>query len=49
MSMTQQEFVGARLRSLRTSRRLSLGEVARETGISASSSPPSMNSPRVRA
>jgi transcriptional regulator with XRE-family HTH domain len=34
--MSQQEFVGARLRSLRTSRRLSLGDVAKETGISAS-------------
>jgi quercetin dioxygenase-like cupin family protein/DNA-binding Xre family transcriptional regulator len=34
--MNQQEFVGAQLRALRGSRRLSLGEVARETGISAS-------------
>lgn len=34
--MSQQEFVGARLRALRGARRLSLGDVARETGISAS-------------
>lgn len=34
--MNQQEFVGAQLRALRGARRLSLGEVARETGISAS-------------
>ncbi len=34
--MTQQEFVGARLRALRAARRLSLGDVARATGISAS-------------
>ena len=34
--MSQQEFVGAQLRSLRAARRLSLGDVARETGISAS-------------
>lgn len=34
--MSQQEFVGAQLRALRASRRLSLGDVARETGISAS-------------
>jgi transcriptional regulator with XRE-family HTH domain len=32
----QQAFVGAQLRALRAARRLSLGEVARETGISAS-------------
>lgn len=34
--MSQQEFVGAQLRALRAARRLSLGDVARETGISAS-------------
>lgn len=34
--MTPQEALGARLRGLRTARRLSLGDVARETGISAS-------------
>jgi transcriptional regulator with XRE-family HTH domain len=34
--LSQQEFVGAQLRSLRGARRLSLGDVARETGISAS-------------
>jgi quercetin dioxygenase-like cupin family protein len=32
----QQEFLGAQLRALRSARRLSLGDVARETGISAS-------------
>ncbi len=35
-TMSQQEFVGAQLRALRAARRLSLGDVARETGISAS-------------
>ena len=34
--MTSQELLGARLRGLRGARRLSLGDVARETGISAS-------------
>lgn len=34
--MSQQAFVGAQLRGLRAARRLSLGDVARETGISAS-------------
>lgn len=34
--MSQQAFVGAQLRALRAARRLSLGDVARETGISAS-------------
>lgn len=34
--LSQQEFVGAQLRALRGARRLSLGDVARETGISAS-------------
>jgi transcriptional regulator with XRE-family HTH domain len=33
---SQQEFLGAQLRALRGARRLSLGDVARETGISAS-------------
>lgn len=33
---SQQEFLGAQLRALRGARRLSLGEVAKETGISAS-------------
>lgn len=33
---SQQEVIGARLRALRTARRLSLGDVARETGISTS-------------
>jgi quercetin dioxygenase-like cupin family protein len=33
---SQQEFLGAQLRALRAARRLSLGDVARETGISAS-------------
>ena len=35
-SPTQQEFLGAQLRALRGARRVSLGDVARETGISAS-------------
>lgn len=33
---SQQEFLGSQLRALRTARRLSLGEVAKDTGISAS-------------
>jgi quercetin dioxygenase-like cupin family protein len=33
---SQQEFLGAQLRALRGARRVSLGDVARETGISAS-------------
>jgi quercetin dioxygenase-like cupin family protein len=33
---SQQEFLGAQLRALRSARRLSLGDVARETSISAS-------------
>ncbi|HET6508088.1 MAG TPA: XRE family transcriptional regulator [Baekduia sp.] len=35
-SPSQQAFLGAQLRALRGARRLSLGEVAKETGISAS-------------
>jgi quercetin dioxygenase-like cupin family protein len=35
-SPSQQEFLGAQLRALRGARRVSLGDVARETGISAS-------------
>jgi transcriptional regulator with XRE-family HTH domain len=34
--MSQQAFVGAQLRALRGARRLSLGDVAKGTGISAS-------------
>jgi transcriptional regulator with XRE-family HTH domain len=34
--MSRQEFVGAQLRALRAAKRLSLGDVAKETGISAS-------------
>jgi quercetin dioxygenase-like cupin family protein len=33
---SQQEFLGAQLRALRAARRVSLGDVAKETGISAS-------------
>jgi transcriptional regulator with XRE-family HTH domain len=35
-AVSQQEFVGAQLRALRGARRLSLGDVAKGTGISAS-------------